>query len=576
MADHHRWLEILQNTTTYRELQSVFSLMLMEANANADTPALAASIDEAIQRIEQERTRDSAELENATAQYDAFKQERSGVLGWFKRTLPFTETRKQELGHRGVVADQKAEILADNFVIARAQMLKERILPASSRRFGFRPNDWRDKLQPLESISKIRDFGSAVMDLENELDRCKSFTEMVRLDIEAFVEANFTDKEDQSRRDIDLNVARAELRTLDEEYHEKDSLRGAALMRLADLIENELTANDGTFRTTSERAAQTKEIVEHLTKATKLVEERYGALTTVVGKLGELDSIPEQRKKLEDAIRKLRRDLDDAEHRGLRAATDLVEPTNLYNNAVRDANQAKSDLNAAKMRYDSSRAQQNEAEVRSNFDFGESASAEAEFEQHKNRANQANDTLRRVAATLENAKKQVELAEQEAVALQKKIDQHSKEIDSLVEKERQLKRTVDSSRDSLERTQLDYHAALHRYSSLLDEISWLENHRSLAGVPADLLDQPAARDILPSSFSWQHSTTHGKYCELLDFEQQSTVLARLSKSIKTDHEVLKKALTQLAATRRDALKQRGSSLLDSRLAAEIKFDKEPS
>ena len=134
MATHRSWLDVLQNATSYRELQNVFSQMVLEASSTDDAPALAASIDEAIRRIEEERVRDASQLENVASEYDSFKQQQSGVIGWFKRKLPFTETRKQELGHRGAVSDQQAEVLADNFVIARAQMLKEQILQAPDHR----------------------------------------------------------------------------------------------------------------------------------------------------------------------------------------------------------------------------------------------------------------------------------------------------------------------------------------------------------------------------------------------------------------------------------------------------------
>jgi len=33
VADHHRWLEVLQGATNYRELQSVFSQMAADASA---------------------------------------------------------------------------------------------------------------------------------------------------------------------------------------------------------------------------------------------------------------------------------------------------------------------------------------------------------------------------------------------------------------------------------------------------------------------------------------------------------------------------------------------------------------
>ena len=171
MSNQSSWLEKLASTTNYRELQAVFSQMATEARDASNTSELAASIDEAIHRIEQERLRDQSQMDVSKDDYDAFKQQQSGVIGWLKRKMPFTETRKQELHHRESVNEQRAEILADNFVIARAQMLKEAILPSQSRRMGQRIQDWRQKLIQHESILGIREYGNLLSELGRELSR---------------------------------------------------------------------------------------------------------------------------------------------------------------------------------------------------------------------------------------------------------------------------------------------------------------------------------------------------------------------------------------------------------------------
>jgi len=239
-ANNHPWLDVLQNATSYRELQSVFSQMALEANSTDDAHALAASIDEAIRRIEAERVRDESQLENVASEYDSFKQQQSGVIGWFKRKLPFTETRKQELGHRGAVGDQQAEILADNFVIARAQMLKEQILQAPLRRMGYRAKDWQERFLHHDLVPGIRFFGTVVTELGDALMQSTAFIESVRVEIEAFSEAIFTEKEDRSRRDADLLAARGELKALENEDHEKQAMRSNAIKRLGALIQTEL------------------------------------------------------------------------------------------------------------------------------------------------------------------------------------------------------------------------------------------------------------------------------------------------------------------------------------------------
>ena len=578
MADNQGWLDVLQNATNYRELQSVFSQMAAEANATNDATTLAASIDEAIRRIEEERSRDKSELENFTAEYESFKQQQSGVIGWFKRKLPFTETRKQELEHRGTVGDQKAEILADNFVIARAQMLKERILQAPLRRMGNRPHKWRERLLQHDTVQEIRLYGSVAMELSSELMQSKVFVESVRVEIEAFSDAGFAEKEDRSRRDLDLLAARTEIKALDDENHEKESLRHNAVKRLGTLIQTELLASDPSFRTISERTDQLKEVVGHVSKTTKLVEERRSALATLVEKFGELESIPEKREAMQNSTNSLRRESENAEFRRSRAATDLIEPTNAYNAAVRDVNQSKAALDEAKAKHETFLAQQQTAEVTSDFEYGGTSSTEVEYERQKNDANRANDSLKRLTPSFESAKRQVAVVSQEADAIRKKLELQQKEYDSLVEKEGQLKKWVASSYENLQRTDPDFQQTMDRFSSLISNVSWLENHRFLVGVPSDVFDSDqfnrnANRDILPTSPSWARMPgIHVKSRELTEFQQQSASIERFAKTIQSDNDTLLKAYSQLTAKRKEALHQRCQLLLDGNLAKEIVFD----
>ena len=573
MADHHLWLEALQRATNYRELQSVFSQMAAYASASNNASDLAASLDEAIRRIEQERSRDSLELEKFASEYDSFKQEQSGVIGWFKRKLPFTETRKQELQHRGAVSQQKAEILADNFVIARAQMLKERILPSRVRRMGNRPNDWREKLMQHESIQEIRPYSMVTMDLGNELIQSKGFVEKVRIEIEAFSDADFADKEDRSMRDMDLLTARAELKSLEDETRENETLRKTALKRIATLIHNELATNDPSFQTISLRSDQLKEIVDELSKAMKIVDERRATLATLVEKLIEVERIPEQHEALENEERKMRREFDDAEHCRSRAATDLVQPTYAYDSAAREASQAITSLNAAKSKRDIRASQQETAEVTTEFEYGAISPEEAEYERQKSIATQANEALRRVEEPFHIAKRKLEKATKDVDSIRKKLDQHAKDLDSLSEKQSRLRKLVGSIHDTIQRSSPDFQRAVQHYSGLLSQVTWLENQRFLVGVPKEILYENTNRDILPSSPSWTRSPGFtSKSRELTEFQQQSAALEMFLKSIKSDNDLLQKAYSQIVATRKDALKQRCHLLIDSILANEIVFD----
>ena len=110
------WLDQLAQATDYRQLEEVFSAMVADAHQpGGGEEDVAGAIDLAIRRLEEERARDATQLNDFQQQYDAFRDQQSGVVGWFKRHLPFTETRRQELSLRGQLSDQQAEILADRY-----------------------------------------------------------------------------------------------------------------------------------------------------------------------------------------------------------------------------------------------------------------------------------------------------------------------------------------------------------------------------------------------------------------------------------------------------------------------------
>ncbi len=115
-----QWLERLNQATEYRDLQSVFAEIAADARSVTDSAQLAASIDEAIYRIQRESLRDEQELAALRGEYETFKQQHKGVIGWLKRHIPFTETRRREKHHTQTVSVQEAEVLADNLIIALA------------------------------------------------------------------------------------------------------------------------------------------------------------------------------------------------------------------------------------------------------------------------------------------------------------------------------------------------------------------------------------------------------------------------------------------------------------------------
>ena len=101
MPDDPSWLDRLDCATDYRALQEIFSEITAAAHAGKDPAGLARSVDEAIRRLEAERASDERELAEIQTRYDTFRDQNKGVVGWFKRHIPFTETRRKESEYKG-------------------------------------------------------------------------------------------------------------------------------------------------------------------------------------------------------------------------------------------------------------------------------------------------------------------------------------------------------------------------------------------------------------------------------------------------------------------------------------------
>src|SRR5687767_100872 len=168
-------LDRLNSATSYQQLQAAFAEIVSQAHAKPEDPELARTIDEVVRRLEQERARDEQELREVQSRYESFQTQHQGVVGWFKRHIPFTETRRLEVEHRGEVADQQAEILADNLVIARAQMIKERLLGPSQRKLGRRPPEWRSRYDAGLSPPNLTSLGDTLKELDSEIERSGHF-----------------------------------------------------------------------------------------------------------------------------------------------------------------------------------------------------------------------------------------------------------------------------------------------------------------------------------------------------------------------------------------------------------------
>ncbi|HEV3022197.1 MAG TPA: hypothetical protein VGX76_07005 [Pirellulales bacterium] len=306
------WLRRLENALDYEALQQTFSQIVAEAQSGKESPELARAIDAAIKRLEEERANDERELQEIQGRYESFREENRGVMGWFKRHTPFTETRKHEKEHVHEVADQQAEILADNLVIARAQMIKERFLAPAERKLGRRPGDWQAELDRRHTVHELGGLAESLKAVAAEIDRSRGFVQLLKQDIEAFAGAQFNSKEDRQRRDADLATARAELADLQHELDQEAAIKQEGLQRLGKLVAEELTANDAAFRDDAHQ-------LERLRAAAARFEEARAAtagLAAAVGTLGrlakELHDLPADLQQLREKRKQIERQQSDA------------------------------------------------------------------------------------------------------------------------------------------------------------------------------------------------------------------------------------------------------------------------
>jgi hypothetical protein len=577
MSDEKDWLTILTNATTYGDLRIVFNRMDVDSQTVGDREAMVASIDEAIRRIEQERARDQAELDGFASQYDAFKQEQSGVIGWFKRKMPFTETRKQELAHRDALNDQTAEILADNFMIARAQMLKERVASPTSRRMGQWPTYWRSQFKQADSVYSIAEYGKIVSELGKELAVAKVFVDMVAVDIDGFSAAKFIQKEDQLRSQEDSIAARKELKALSDESQEKANLRNSALSRLKGLLMEDLSAKDSDFRSMNQRLTLLKGLLEKQPLLAKSLEEHLAIAKALVAKMIERESLPEKREKIEMTLHGLKREWEEAERKRLKASDELDGPSRLYQAAVAESQQAQASLKATKPLYDAYLAEQNRtssnAEVTSDSDFEISTSnVVTEYNRLENAATAAAQLLHQRTPLMEQAKRVHDLAIKESKMIQDRSDTHTMELKKIVNLEAEIQQQLFKLKQNAESTFSALRNTADSYMDVASQVTWTENSNAAIRAIQELLDSQTKSSIASKPFSMERSIMPSDTKGLVELRRNTEVLEKAILVIETDRKASLHEFATMSNQRREAIQRHGQMLLDQRVLSELDLD----
>jgi hypothetical protein len=465
VPDDPSWLDRLDCATDYRALQEIFSEIAAAAQAGDDPAGLARSVDEAIRRLEAERASDERELAEIQSRYDSFREQNEGVVGWFKRHIPFTETRRQESEFKGDVAEHSAEILADNLVIARAQMLKERFLAPDQRKLGERPGQWRDRLNQLAAGRELAPLGQALQDLAGEVERSRAFVDALGHDIDAFAGAAFKAAEDRQRRDADLAAARQELTDLVGEVDAEVEIKTAGLKQLGTRAAAELDATDAAFQADGRQVARLREVLARADAARTSLGNLVAA-TATIGKLIE------EQKGLPAKLQEARQSLTQLQNQRTEMSADLAnkgaffeEHRRHHEAAQREADETRQVLAGALQLYDAW-----QAEYRANPSNQPMAEAPTEspmwqrLNEAKTAAEAAQARLNQAAGPFERAKKEADAARTKVEELTKKVDHERHQLEALERRAPQLKLEIGAAGD---RTHAAFAAAATAFGAYL-------------------------------------------------------------------------------------------------------------
>lgn len=477
MSTEPGWLQQLQQATDYRALQGVLTEIVAQARGVTDQTRLAECIDEAIRRLTLERARDEAELRVHQEQYDAFREEQSGVVGWFKRHLPFSETRRQELSHRGTVSDQEAEIRADNFIIARAQMVKEQFLAPAHRRLGERPSYWRGRLAAADTPAELHPCAAAVRELATELQRSEEFLTQLKVDVEAFAEAAFVDKEDRQRRDTDLQAGRAELQQLVAEVNEEQQIRQSGVKQLGQLVVAELTQSDPEFRAASDRLRDLTAVHKEWMAAQAGVQEFWQAAE----QLGELErklrGLPEETRKLEHELHQRQQALDDAnrQHNAKKQAFDQIRGA--FESAQQEVQQSQRALATARQMYEAYQREHGAADPGA-VHVEATSPVEAEYYRVRQSHDQAEARLRAATPSYETARQAAEDSDRRVATERQQVEKLQTQRADVEKRADQLRQDIRATQNRL---QPAGHAAQRSVASYLVSVRNRDMSTALPG-----------------------------------------------------------------------------------------------
>jgi chromosome segregation ATPase len=555
-------LSRLRDATSYAELQEVFVQLAARAESESFDPQFADVMDEAIQRLNLERTRDEQELKELQAQYESFRDRHRGFVGWIKRHAPFTETRRKEREHQGELADQAAEILADNLVIARAQMIKERLLPPERRRLGQRVAEWQARWDNCGA--RPQGAAECLRGLHAELVQSRAFVAELKQDIEAFAEARFRESADRQRRDADLAAARRELAALDDEMKAEESLKQRGLRSVAEQVARELSATHAEFRRDSQQLVKLFDSAARLNESRDEVAKLAAAVKQTAELNQQLQAWPEKMNQAREAVRRIDSERASAAQ-ALAAKTAIVdERQQRLAEAQRSAGHAAQMLKSLQAAYDEHKALRAAAKSMPIAAEEEPAAPiVAQYETARAGAELAEAQLRDIKSALDAARREVSRAETAVQGAEGKITGEQKKLREVEADQPRLRAELASLIDRGQGEFARAAAALAAY---------LYTDRSHTSLPPYRPEEIAAGTIgwlgpagMDRAFSVALLQSNQ---DRLRSSQAATVLERLHQWLEAQQQSMEREQSQLKARRESVWKRACSECLGDSLGSE--------
>ncbi len=564
------WLDRLSSATTYRELSAVFQEIRALPGDARNSQLSAQAIDLAIQRMLAERARDEAELTELQSRYQEFRDQQKGVVGWFKRHLPFSETRQQDRSQQAQLSNQQAEILADNLIIARAQMLKERWLPVTQRRLGHSASEWSALLEQCQSIAQINEYANHLVTLGQELLQSRQFIEAVEHDLDAFREADFTEKQDRQQFKIDLQQATDELKALQQEVAEETKLRREGLKQAGMLVSQELADHDVGYYAACQRIDLLGESRKRLFEASATIKDTRQTLERMHDASERLAEIPNQQANLRAKIEQARDILEDAERRDARSQAAWQATVPEMAHARQRLEQSRQQLQSLKSQYDAYVQSQQQAGVADAGNAQDSSAVTADYRQAELQVQQADREYQSKLSPHDTAKRIADDSARELATAKKTLHDLRKQFDQLQETETQLRKQFQNDEETLRGTMTRAAPKVALYLSSLQPLSWSSALENVAGPGmggfAGEAPVPRSRpgEILPPLDPWSQGVGSPTLAK-----SPTVYFQQLHAAFDEDDRQLHHEVLETEKRRRAAWIQRCTELLPSELVKEV-------